>query len=123
MLVFQITGGSEAVQALQRLAEDLPARFAGALVREGERIMARSKQEFVPVDTGALKASGHVVPPTTHPDLAVELVYGGPSVPYAVTQHETPWFVHPVGQWKYLEQPLMDAVDGMPERLAGDMQF
>jgi hypothetical protein len=90
-----------------------------ALRIEGERIMTRSKQEFVPVDLGALRASGHVQEPTRRgKDVEVVMAYGGPAAPYALIQHENPDFRHRVGQWKYLEQPMREAEPGMADRLA-----
>jgi hypothetical protein len=51
----------------------------------------------------------------------VDLVYGGPSAHYALEQHETPWYFHPVGQWKYLEQPMKEATPEMPRAIAADI--
>lgn len=122
--MFELTGVLAMEHALGTLARESSERFGAAIYHEAERIMARSKEDFVPVDTGALKASGIVRPPTESGHvLTVAMIYGGPSVPYAVVQHETPWFHHPVGQWKYLEQPMMEAVDGMARRLAADMHL
>lgn len=105
-----------------------------ALYREGERIMARSKDEFVPVDLGALKSTGHVsFPKDVAGVVEVTLGYGGPAGPgvqtrdgkdwvgYAVIVHEDLTARHPVGGAKYLERPVLEAMSGMESRLADDL--
>lgn len=105
---------------LMAIASQGVSRVGQALYREGERIMTRSKEEFVPVDTGVLKASGTVHPPRYTPSVGwdVMLSYGGAAEAYAIVQHETPWFYHPVGQWKYLEAPLLEHASVIRESLA-----
>jgi hypothetical protein len=49
------------------------------------------------------------------------MIYGGPSAPYALEQHETPWYRHPVGQWKYLEQPMKEASASLLRGVAREM--
>lgn len=103
--------------------------------------MARSKSEFVPVDLGTLRASGTVKPvKRSGTNYSVTLYYGGPSAPYALAVHEhpsehsppswrgkgvedilavrtrIPWSLDGRGP-KYLERPLLQAMDGMAERL------
>jgi hypothetical protein len=67
-----------------------------------EEIMAASKEEC-PVDTGALRATGHVQRPS--PDEVV-IGYGGVAAPYALVQHERLDYQHTVGKAKYLEDPF-----------------
>jgi very-short-patch-repair endonuclease len=56
-----------------------------ALREEAERIMAISKEQYVPVDTGNLRASGHVKTPQAVGSLVyVDLGYGGAAAPYAL---------------------------------------
>ena len=96
--------------------------MASALYREGERIMATSKTE-VPVETGALRASGQVTPPTiTAQGVEVVLGYGNSSVGYAVYVHENLMARHPVGKAKFLEDPMNRARQGMEDRLAADLR-
>ena len=120
--------------ALRRLGLDARRAGGGALYREGWRIMKRSKDEFVPVDFGALKSTGDVSLPgeSASGDVFVTLGYGGPAktrtkdgkdyVGYAVVVHENLTARHPVGQAKYLERPLLEAVGGMESRLAADIK-
>lgn len=99
---------------------------AGTLYKEATNIMADSKENYVPVDTGNLRSSGIVdLPKLTNNRVVVELGYGGPAAPYALAVHENPWAgntggVSPsgkryrrwsqVGQWKYLEIPFREAL-------------
>lgn len=100
--------------------------LGGAIYREGERVMGRSKEEFVPVAKGNLKSSGQVYPPEWTGNLVtVILGYGDEAVDYALIVHEDLQARHPTGQAKYLERPVMEAQAGMSERLAADagLQF
>lgn len=91
-----------------------PQAVVGILFREAEQVMAMSKRDYVPVDTGALRASGFVdTPVQTAMGGSVTLGYGGPSAPYAVIVHEDLTKRHPVGQAKYLEVPLRARIQGM----------
>lgn len=70
----------------------------------GEEIMTDVKASRpghgVPVDTGALRASGRAVGP--RPDDSVLLGFGGTAVPYALVQHERLDYHHDVGEARYL---------------------
>lgn len=97
-----------------------------AIYDEAEGIIGLAKEKYVPVETGQLRASGHVNPPAQTAD-AVEVTFGfgNSAIAYAAIVHErvyrsdgvTP-IHHPVGQAKYLEQAALDALPGMPERIA-----
>jgi hypothetical protein len=93
--------------------------LAAGLVREAETIMTRSKRDFVPVDLGTLRASGHVRPPQiTGTRATITMGYGGAASAYAIVQHENLTLRHPNGgQAKYLEQPVMEAMRGLDRRL------
>jgi hypothetical protein len=91
-----------------RVASDAAAQ---GLREGGESIMAVSKELFVPVDTGALRASGHVDGPEQEAEgLVVRLSFGGPAggkdVGYALYVHENLEARHTIGSAKYLEQPV-----------------
>lgn len=99
--------GSKAHQALTK-----------ALYLEGEKIMAAAKRQ-TPVDTGVLRASGHVQKPKVDPGkITVTLGFGGPAAPYAVYVHERTELRHHVGKAKYLEDPFREAMLGIEQRLA-----
>ena len=94
--------------------------LGGALNLEGEVIMTRSKDVFVPVDLGPLRASGFVEQPeySAH-EASVTLGYGGVAKDYALIQHENMEFHHPgQGGPKYLERPVREAQVGLGNRLA-----
>lgn len=105
------TGAREFERRLQRLAraEPLIREAAKTLFTEAELIMTEARKR-TPVDTGALRASGLVEPPTVSAGkVGVTLGFGGPAAPYAVVQHERLDYHHTVGQAKFLEQPFAEA--------------
>lgn len=128
----QVKGLKEALAKVKELAREYPAAAAFALNRQGEIIMTDSKQNYVPVDEGELRASGHVV--TDKERITTTLGYGGPAgignqgptnredVGYAVRQHENPNYKHTVGEDKYLEKPFMKAVPKLAANLARDIK-
>jgi len=112
--------GAVGLQAvLAALGEGVIQAAAAALYREAEAIMTASK-EIVPVDLGILHGTGHVELPETHAGVVeVTLGYGGPAAPYAIVVHEDLTARHKPGQQaKYLEQPALEASQGMEGRLA-----
>ncbi|MDT8442373.1 MAG: hypothetical protein RQ723_12040 [Desulfuromonadales bacterium] len=113
----EFRGLDDAVREIRRMGQAAIDEVPGALLREGERIMARSKNE-VPVDTGTLRSSGHVEGPAKR-GLAAEvtLAYGGPSAQYAAVVHEK----HRTAS-KYLERPMRTAAATMGRRIAADIR-
>ena len=117
-----LLGADQLTRTLRALADRALALAAGALYREAERIMTEAKGR-TPVDTGALRASGQVQPPEVAGSrVSVTLGFGNNSVAYAVYVHENLTARHPVGEAKYLERPLLEAVRGMDARLAADIR-
>lgn len=101
--------------AIQRLIQSA----ARALYEEASIEMTEAKRR-TPVDTGALKASGMVLPPaTTGRDTVVQLQFGGPAVGYATYVHENLEALHPNGgQAKFLESTLLESAPFLSERIA-----
>lgn len=110
-------------RALGSLGETAPMAVARGLTQHAETVMTLSKQDFVPVGTGALRASGHVETPIIGSDhVSVTLGFGGPATPYALAVHENPrsgktggrspsgkrytYSWARIGEWKYLETPM-----------------
>jgi hypothetical protein len=132
-ITVEVKGIDEMIAKLQRVGDNVPVAVGEAMYLEGERIMAESKEEYVPVVTGALRSSGYVNPPVvTDKTVVVVLGYGGPAVAYARAVHENPRAgktggISPsgqryarwsrVGQWKYLQRPLELAVRGLSQRI------
>lgn len=98
---------------------------AGALYIEGEKIMAESKDRYVPVKHGNLMASGHVaLPKQTDKEVwRIDLGYGGPSVDYAIVQHENMKYRHKRGTSKYLEKPALAAAPKIGKRVGKKIMF
>lgn len=123
-VTFKLKGTQSMRRKLDRLAAQFENRLPVALQTEGELVMTTSKRDFVPVDTGNLRATGHVEKVRrVGKTLVVRLVYGGSSAPYALKQHEDMTLSHTVGGPKYLERPLVNAAPGMPARLAARMRL
>ena len=112
-------GGTQFVRKLLAVSEAVPATVLGTLYQQANQIMTASKRDYVPVDTGALRASGFVEEPVPTPRGGmVTLGFGGASAPYALLVHEDLTVRHTVGQAKYLEIPFRAAVQGMRAVLA-----
>lgn len=114
---------------LKSLTRDLEKQQMQALKIEAELIMTDSKGNYSPRDKGHLVGTGTVFDPVKKGDeISISMGYGGPA---ALPLHEHPsehspptWegkaltFTKPGTGPKFLELPLMKAVDGMPERIA-----
>jgi len=97
---------------------ELEAAAAGEIQAEHELIMTEAKLR-TPVDTGALRGSGHVQPTVREGTALVSRGgFGGPAAPYAVYVHENLTARHPVGRAKFYESALVEAAPGLPDRLA-----
>lgn len=126
-------------QLLQLSNKSLPVLHK-ELYRFGEDIMADSKQNYVPVDKGNLKASGTVSQAMSIGGDSVQVVlgYGGAAAPYALAVHENPrsgktggvspsgakyrtWAA--VGQWKYLEAPFLKWKPKLAGRLTAALRI
>ena len=98
---------------------------ARALRNEAQEAFAESQME-VPVDTGALKASGRVRPEAgvfeRGNEVYVELTYGGTGTEYAIPVHESLEANHPHGKAKYLEDPMVRQANGISGRIADKVE-
>lgn len=115
-MILKVEGLREMQRAVRRIADRHPKQVKKILRAIAERIMTRSKREFVPVDLGNLKSTGHVEEDRNR--IRVTLIYGGPAAPYALDQHENMTYNHTVGGPKYLERPLMAEVPSMAQEIA-----
>lgn len=131
-MIVVVEGASRVGQRLARVAALEPSVAAGVLYRSAEEILTQAKR-LTPVDTGALRASGHVQLPVSEPTrgVGVELGFGGVAgagnqggesnpedVGYALIVHEDLLARHTVGQPKYLEVPVRAAVQTVTQQLA-----
>lgn len=112
--------GTRALASMLRRQPRLAERgLAYGLRAEAEAIMGVAKRDRVPVDTGALRASGFVEAPITiGSEVVVVLGFGGAAVPYALIQHEETSYRHTVGESHYLSKPVEEARAGFERRLA-----
>ena len=61
-------------------------------------------KEMCPVKTGKLRRSEYFkIQKNTLTEFFMRIGY---TTVYALKQHETPWYHHPVGQWKFLSTPF-----------------
>ena len=117
---FELRGTKAMQRKMKRITDTFSDAVKAELTIEAELIMTDAKQNYVPVDLGPLRSSGHVLEPERRgKDVSVDLVFGGPSAPYALRQHEDLSLQHPGGRSaKYLETPFNQAIPGMADRIA-----
>ncbi|NDC49453.1 MAG: hypothetical protein EBZ61_10325 [Micrococcales bacterium] len=117
---FDLEGDKALIKALKDGKDRSPQAVAQAIWEEANTIFAKS-QILVPVDTGVLRGSGGVsAPQMGNQGYFVDIFYGGPAAPYALYVHEIIGNYHnPPTQAKYLEQPLMESMNGLQERIKG----
>ena len=119
--------GLEAVKRnLESLKSKSVAETRRGLYVSAELIMTQSKK-IVPVDTGALRSTGHVKPPVDTPGrIEIELGYGGPAgkgdkagkdLGYGIWVHERMDAQHKVGEAKFLQKPFEIAAPGVAAAL------
>lgn len=97
-------GSAQCIANLKTLQKKLDTESKKAVKKWGQETIDLSKSKYCPVDTGRLRSTGESKTlKNTQTEFFVRLSY---NTPYAVKQHETPWFYHKVGQWKYLSTPF-----------------
>lgn len=115
--------GSEAfIRKLRGLGPAALSTAGGSLYRSAEAIMTKSKDEYVPVDTGNLRRTGHVDRPKIEGfKISVQMGYGGTAATYAITVHESNRAYRSGKQWKYLETPTKMASNDIVNALRTDL--
>jgi hypothetical protein len=105
--------------AIARIPNHMPNLLEKSIYEEANVIFNES-QKLVPVDTGALRASGFVHAPKKENDrVFVRVTYGGPAAHYALYVHENLYARHDAPtQAKYLETPLYRQVPVLIKNLA-----
>jgi Bacteriophage HK97-gp10, putative tail-component len=113
-----LTGHAELQNQLKAVAERAPDVMLQCLVEEAELEMTEMKLR-TPVDTGALRSSGHIANPrrTGSEEFQVDIAFGGPAASYAVVVHEDLDAFHKVGQAKFVESVVLESAPHLPERL------
>jgi hypothetical protein len=103
-----ITGLVEAVATLGKLGDILLSTISETIDDEHEKIMVLAKSR-TPVDTGALRDSGHVIPAKISGDTVQSVgEFGGESAPYALIVHEDLTKYHTVGRAKFYESAMQE---------------
>lgn len=136
---FNFIGDRRMAAKLRRLSAKSSDLMLTGLALEAELVMTDSKKNYVPVDLGALRASGIVDKAVRRgKNLSVRLSYGGAAAAYALAVHEhlsrhspPTWHGKPVrfgpsggkGRGpKYLERPMRRAVRGLTARVARNVK-
>lgn len=103
---------------LTELGQNAVKRSGAALYTEAQLIMTAAKRD-VPVDTGALRSSGHVDQPAVTGDAVnVQLGFGGTGAQYALYVHENLSAKHKSGKAKFLESNLQAAAGELTAKVA-----
>lgn len=130
-ITVEVLGIPAVQQRLERMMAEVVPLMGIALQQEADAILEAS-QPLVPVDTGALRASGRTLDVEIHGQVVQSGVfYGGPGEgfertpsQYALRVHEDLSMRHPHGgQAKFLAQPAFAATAGMAERLADALRI
>ena len=97
-------GSAQCIINLGILKKKLDIESKRAVMKWVKDTLETSASKYCPKDTGRLVSSRKFeVTKNTSTEFFVRLSY---NTPYANRQHETPWYHHPVGQWKYLSTPF-----------------
>ena len=102
---------TEEIQLLANALKRIPSHMPNILeksIYEEANVIFNESQKLVPVDTGALSASGFVHAPRRENNrVFVRVTYGGSAAHYALYVHENLYARHTAPtQAKYLETPL-----------------
>jgi len=112
------TGANAMLAKINRLKGVSPDVFGNAMVKEGN-VEVKECQRQCPVESGDMKDEIHVAGPFREGRTITIMITTGPkSEEYALRQHEDPDLVHRVGNWKFIEGPLMESAPHMAARIA-----
>lgn len=105
---------------ISRLRKNLPKAALAALYADAQQIEAVSRSR-TPVLTGALRDSHETI--LFEGEARVTITVGGSDAPYAIYVHENLSANHPIGQAKFLETALLEAVPEMAGRIASSIDL
>lgn len=103
---------------LGKLTDGIIPVIRQAMNEEAEITMARSKEDYVPVDTGNLRSSGQVETEIQGESVTTQLGFGGAAADYAIYVHEINKNYRNGKQWKYLETPLKEDLPRINDGIA-----
>jgi hypothetical protein len=96
-------GAAQCIVNLYRTKERLEDGARKA-VKDWATDTLNASKKITPIDTGHMVSTGiWVIIKNTLTEFFVRISY---NTPYAMKQHETPWYHHPIGQWKFLSTPF-----------------
>lgn len=114
----RVVGAQQFQAAVGRWGESAKGRMVRALHVAHELIMTEAKEDC-PVRTGALRASGHVLPPVETGSGAVSVgAFGNAAVGYAIYVHENLAARHTVGHAKFYENAVINGTERTLEMIA-----
>lgn len=112
MTTIKITGLDETISKFKGMPPKLLKSLVKTIHAQHEEIMTLAKEK-TPVDTGFLRASGHVNPPkVSEHSIESEGAFGAE---YGVYVHENLDAVHPVGEAKFYEKAALEKTDAVKE--------
>lgn len=118
-----IAGMDQVTSNLTAVANMLGWQTSGNALRAEAEIEMTEAKKRTPVQTGALRGSGHVTgPDQVGADIVVKLAFGNASVDYAVKVHENLEAFHRVGQAKFLESVILESAAYLAQRVANRIQ-
>ena len=133
----EIAGVAEWHSKLKAMSPAVFTAMVKSAYESFEGVMTTAKEEYVPVDSGALRSTGTVLPPEVSGQSAkITMGFGGPAAPYALSVHENPRAgktggISPSGKpyeswartggWKYLETPLKAATGEIAAKMKADI--
>lgn len=126
----KIEGLNDLIELLRKGQKKAHSDVAKVMYQFAEEVMTESKQ-IVPVKTGALMATGKVLPPVESAGvITVELGYGDNAIGYAIYVHEelqSPSgnpinYTRPGSGPKYLQTPFDQKSDLLAPRIAAAYQ-
>ena len=140
-LVLELKGLDDLRDILKRAGTEGQRLFASALWKEANRMLRDSVENYVPVRDGILRGSAVISPDRSGSNassrrIEVRFGYGGAASAYALAVHENPRAGrtggvspsgHPyrkwaqIGQYKYLERPVLNGWATAAPRMALDM--
>lgn len=127
----EFVGLTQAITGLAKLERGQAEAVARGAYGWYEEVMTESKKEC-PVDTGALKSTGHVEKPVIEGGVVTVVGgYGGPAqgknagkeVGYAAEVHENLAAHHKVGKAKFLEDPINEAWPKLDAVIAEEIEI
>lgn len=115
---FTFRGTPELTAKLRQLEVQFPKAFARALHEEAVAVgQLANSADYIPVDTGRMRASFYVTPPTLSPLGQVDVSLGY-ATDYAVYVHERPELRHVTGRAFWLRDAMQERQAGLAGRLA-----